>query len=1090
MNMYKKTRGAVSVFLVMILVPCIVVTSLFVDLGRVHLTKSMATSASDLALNSLLTNYDADLKDWYGMVASCQNIDEFYEVSAQFFLRTVSSQGLSDEEIILLADYYANATNDDTIYDLLRVECKTAPSEMITAVDNADLANATIIKDQVVEFMKYRAPIQITENLINRLKNDESLGEANEAKINEPLVEKKETFYDAEGKLLEASLKTYVAIYDYFASARAYGLTNAKLSEYADNINSYKEVYEKIHTLMVKDLYNTSGLSTYSRPTRDIGSYSSSKEAIGYKVVDEETKEETYYISYETIKQLVGDLNTKNNQFWGKVQAFETAALSYVNNMPGTGDNDAYDIQWWQRMSGIASSNDICGSGNADAMLNAYAKVKAISDCTLDDTVPADWESASGASTAKSITEGYHSKYLTAGGNGDSSGTYIPAVKKLEEISSSRIGAINSSSVTVNVNGTNKTIATALTDIQAELTSMKSVLETHVEYLDIAIDGKGDVKSLDELLVLAQTYESSLDAWEITAGAMSTTMSDEDEKEIAEVKNPNADTNGEYVSGADMSEAVSPEKVTELKTRLTNIRSQLQNVISAIDSLKYGSKKLIEITTYDIFKKAAKNTVSTSNIGLTNKELNDYAKSTFSSLFAPTTEPTFTLSNLDNSKYNLEIDPKTKKVETPSLFIYMDSKFDGLDVTSVQEQKDALGDGEDTAKKAGEDAKNKERFDESSGGVDITKDFSGSATFSLTTGVFSGLLDLFNSLCTLNISSIRDDLYVTTYMMEMFSYATYENEGLYDLVEKKTELDLKNYSTEYKKVMGEADKEDNKGKWLSTEVTDSYNKSLTNKLINKTNNAAYQAEVEYILYGGTNKENVKAAYSTIYGIRYALNLVSGYANFWSSGKNTTAAVINTIAVTIQGLTGGIVPPPVTKIVLIPILTIFETAVDLDRLQAGFPVEIYKKDDEQWWLAINTNPKDFKSVGDFLGALTDFTHNNEDKGLFYSDYLTVFVYLGLKSTSDDTAKCMYERMAEVIQSNMRMHEGIKGYTQEVEGGGTQAYTLKNSKVYFKLESTMRTEPLMIALPIFNEYDNNLDTQTDWCTYKISTVRGYS
>ena len=219
-------------------------------------------------------------------------------------------------------------------------------------------------------------------------------------------------------------------------------------------------------------------------------------------------------------------------------------------------------------------------------------------------------------------------------------------------------------------------------------------------------------------------------------------------------------------------------------------------------------------------------------------------------------------------------------------------------------------------------------------------------------------------------------------------------------------------------------------------------------------------------------------------------MVSGYANFWSSGKNTTAAVINTIAVTIQGLTGGIVPPPVTKIVLIPILTIFETAVDLDRLQAGFPVEIYKKDDEQWWLAINTNPKDFKSVGDFLGALTDFTHNNEDKGLFYSDYLTVFVYLGLKSTSDDTAKCMYERMAEVIQSNMRMHEGIKGYTQEVEGGGTQAYTLKNSKVYFKLESTMRTEPLMIALPIFNEYDNNLDTQTDWCTYKISTVRGYS
>ena len=66
------------------------------------MSKSMAASASDLALNSLLTNYDADLKEWYGIVASCQNVDEFYQASAQLFLRTLSSQGLSDDEIVLL----------------------------------------------------------------------------------------------------------------------------------------------------------------------------------------------------------------------------------------------------------------------------------------------------------------------------------------------------------------------------------------------------------------------------------------------------------------------------------------------------------------------------------------------------------------------------------------------------------------------------------------------------------------------------------------------------------------------------------------------------------------------------------------------------------------------------------------------------------------------------------------------------------------------------------------------------------------------------------------------------------------------------
>ena len=1091
MNINKKTRGAVSVFLVMILVPCIVVTSLFVDLGRVHLSKSVATSASDLALNSLLTNYDADLKDWYGMVASCQNIDEFYEVSAQFFLRTASSQGLSDEEIILLADYYANATNDDTIYDLLRVECKTAPSDMITAVDGANLANATIIKDQIVEFMKYRAPIQITEDLIDRLNKDSSLTESNQAKVNEPLVDNKTAFYNAEGELLEAALNTYVAIYDYFSSARAYGLTNEKLNEYVNDINSYKEVYEKIHTLMVKDLYNTSGLGIYNRPVKNIGNYTSSKEAIGYKVEDEETGEVVYYINYTTIQQLVTDLKNKASSFMQKVYDFESAAAPYVNNMPGSSDNDAYDIQWWVRMSSVASANDIGSS--AEAMLNAYAKVKAISECTLDETVPADWENVSGAVTIKSTVEGYCSKYLNSG-NTTGSETYIKAVTKLEAISKNKIDNINPSTVTISIDGTNKTIGTALTDIQTELDNMKTVLETHVDYLDIAIDGKGDVKSLDNLLVLAETYETKLSVWETSANTTfyngkSTTMADENKEEIAEIKNPGSTSETVAATGQEISEAVSPEKVTELKTRLTNIRSQFKNIISAIDDLKYGSQKLIDITTFDKFKSASKSQVSSSDIGLTNKELNDYAQTTFDGLYKPTTNPTYTLNNLDNSQYNPEINPDTKSVQTPEMFIYLHDKFKGLSKDDVDKKKKELDDGKGVGDQEAKNIKDKGRYH--GGGTDIARDFSGTEQFSLADGAFSGMLDLINCLINLDISSIRHDLYVTTYTMEMFSYATYENEGLYGLVEKPTELTLKNYSTEYEKVKGDAKQEDNKGKWLSTELTDSYNKSLTNKLINKSNNAAYGAEVEYILYGGTNEDNVKAAYQTIYGIRYALNLVSGFANFWSAkndSSNTTAIAINAIGMAIQTATGGIVPIALTKVVLIPILTIFETGKDLDRLEAGFPVEIYKKKYDEWWVSV---PSKMDSVGDFTSALAGaIDDKNKDIGLFYSDYLTVFVYLGLKSNNSGVSETMYERIAEVIQSNMRMQNGIKDYTQEVDGGGTQSYTLKNSKVYFKLEATMRTEPLMLAMPVFNEYDNNLDTQTDWCTYKISTVRGYS
>ena len=58
------------------------------------------------------------------------------------------------------------------------------------------------------------------------------------------------------------------------------------------------------------------------------------------------------------------------------------------------------------------------------------------------------------------------------------------------------------------------------------------------------------------------------------------------------------------------------------------------------------------------------------------------------------------------------------------------------------------------------------------------------------------------------------------------------------------------------------------------------------------------------------------------------------------------------------------------------------------------------------------------------------------------------------------------------------------------GSDSTYSMSKCQVYFKLEATIRVKPLMITMPIFNDYENNMDTATDWCTYTISTVRGYN
>ena len=290
--------------------------------------------------------------------------------------------------------------------------------------------------------------------------------------------------------------------------------------------------------------------------------------------------------------------------------------------------------------------------------------------------------------------------------------------------------------------------------------------------------------------------------------------------------------------------------------------------------------------------------------------------------------------------------------------------------------------------------------------------------------------------------------------MDMFSYNTYENEGLYKL---------------YKEKYGEAPTENEhltskelQTAWGNDAKTFTNNKTLTNMRIYEGNNVANGAEVEYVLYGDTNKSSVTSAYVNIFEIRYILNMLSGFQNFWGT-RNTTGRAINELATTIAGATSGIIPAPLTKTVAILLLTAFETGKDLDRMSKGLPVELYKGE-KDWVYSISddwsTDPVDKKC----------------ENGLFYSDYLYLFLFLGFQTGS---ASEMYLRIGDLMQANMRKYTG------------SEMYSLKNSQVYFKLNATIRVRPLMLALPIAkNGFLNNPADKNDWCTFTISEIRGYS
>ena len=64
---FKDTKGAVTVFVTLLLIPAILISGSAVDLSRILTARSVMQDANQLASNSVLTQYNALLQDLYGL---------------------------------------------------------------------------------------------------------------------------------------------------------------------------------------------------------------------------------------------------------------------------------------------------------------------------------------------------------------------------------------------------------------------------------------------------------------------------------------------------------------------------------------------------------------------------------------------------------------------------------------------------------------------------------------------------------------------------------------------------------------------------------------------------------------------------------------------------------------------------------------------------------------------------------------------------------------------------------------------------------------------------------------------------------------
>lgn len=204
-----KRRGAISIFLIVVLLPMMMVSAIFVDESRIQLGSSIATAAGDLTMNTALTNYDTVLKEMYGLFATSQDMDELYANLETYYRKSIVSAGIAeadaDDYAAQIMEYLKSETGKD---DLMNMNLKEFT---VTQADNGNLANAAMLKNQIVDFMKYRAPLGIGMDFLNALQSMKNLNKQTK------LVEDKTAFYEQETKVISdlQSAWTQMQIYQY-----------------------------------------------------------------------------------------------------------------------------------------------------------------------------------------------------------------------------------------------------------------------------------------------------------------------------------------------------------------------------------------------------------------------------------------------------------------------------------------------------------------------------------------------------------------------------------------------------------------------------------------------------------------------------------------------------------------------------------------------------------------------------------------------------------------------------------------------------------------------------------------------------------
>ena len=149
----KNSKGAVTVFVTLLLIPSILVSGTAVDMARISTARSVLQDANQLAGNSVLTQYNALLYDIYGLFGVSEEDPVLWEMLNNYVSVSVFGEPSQDRSLGTLQLFYGAGLS----------------MEEVLFAEDKDLNNIDVLRRQIEEYMKYRGPVLIVTEFLDAL---------------------------------------------------------------------------------------------------------------------------------------------------------------------------------------------------------------------------------------------------------------------------------------------------------------------------------------------------------------------------------------------------------------------------------------------------------------------------------------------------------------------------------------------------------------------------------------------------------------------------------------------------------------------------------------------------------------------------------------------------------------------------------------------------------------------------------------------------------------------------------------------------------------------------------------------------------